>query len=76
MLDNETFNQLLTYCGGFTDNAYRGAVTVARECRYRKKDRRCFRSSYDSFTVHGSDQYIVGKLQDEFQNRIVISGSW
>ena len=75
MLDNETFNQLLTYCGGFTDNAYRGAVTVVRITDTEKKIVDVSAVQYDSFTVHGSDQYIVGKLQDEFQNRIVISGS-
>ena len=30
MLDNESFSNLLTYCGGFTDNAFRGEVTLVR----------------------------------------------
>ncbi|MEO8111169.1 MAG: SLBB domain-containing protein, partial [Ginsengibacter sp.] len=30
---------------------------------------------YDSFRPNGSDEYVVGKLQDEFGNKIVIAGS-
>ncbi|MEO8414886.1 MAG: SLBB domain-containing protein [Ginsengibacter sp.] len=75
MLDSETFNNLLTYCGGFTDNAYRGAVTVIRITDTEKKIIDLTASQYNSFTINGSDAYVVGKLQDEFENRIVISGS-
>ncbi|MEO7119992.1 MAG: SLBB domain-containing protein, partial [Ginsengibacter sp.] len=75
MLDTESFNDLLRYCGGFTDDAYRGAVTVIRITDTEKKIIDLESSQYDSFKPHGSDQYIVNKLQDEFGNRIVISGS-
>ncbi len=75
MLDTESFNDLLRYCGGFTDDAFRGAVTVIRITDTEKKIIDLESSQYDSFKPHGSDQYIVNKLQDEFGNRIVISGS-
>jgi protein involved in polysaccharide export with SLBB domain len=75
MLDNETFNDLLNYSGGFTDNAYRGAVTVVRQTATEKKIIDVNASEYDSFKTNGSDSFIVRKLQDEFGNRIIISGS-
>lgn len=75
MLDNETFSDLLKYCGGFTDNAYRGNVTVVRITQTDKKIIDLSASDFNSFQTNGSDQYMVGKLQDEFGNRIVISGS-
>lgn len=75
MLDNETFSHLLTYSGGFTDNAYRGAVTVVRITNTEKKIIDLPSSDYSSFSVNGSDQYMIGKLQEEYENRIVISGS-
>jgi protein involved in polysaccharide export with SLBB domain len=75
MLDSETFNDLLKYCGGFTDDAYRGAVTVIRITDTEKKIIDLTASQYSSFNTNGSDEYIVGKLQDEFGNRVVISGS-
>jgi protein involved in polysaccharide export with SLBB domain len=75
MLDNETFDDLLKYSGGFTDNAYRGTVTVVRITNTEKKIIDLNSNNFSSFKTNGSDKYIVGKLQDEFGNRIVISGS-
>jgi len=75
MLDNETFSDLLKYCGGFTDNAYRGTVTVIRITDTEKKIIDLDASQYSTFKTSGSDEYKVGKLQDEFGNRIFISGS-
>ncbi len=75
MLDNETFADLLKYSGGFTDNAYRGAVTVVRITDTERKIIDVNSDQYNSFKANGSDEYVVGKLQEEFGNRIVISGS-
>lgn len=75
MLDTESFSDLLKYCGGFTDNAYRGAVTVIRITDKEKKIIDVESSQYDTFKTNGSDEYIVRKLQDEYGNRIVIDGS-
>jgi protein involved in polysaccharide export with SLBB domain len=75
MLDNETFDDLLRYCGGFTDDAYRGAVTVIRITDTEKKIIDINSEEYGSFTMHGSDKIEVRKLQDEFENRVEISGS-
>jgi len=75
MLDSESFSDLLKYCGGFTDDAYRGAVTVIRITDAEKKIIDLGSSQYDAFKPDGSDEYIVRKLQDEFGNRIIIAGS-
>jgi protein involved in polysaccharide export with SLBB domain len=75
LLDSETFNDLLKYCGGFTDNAYRGAVTVIRITDTEKKIIDLQSTDYNNFKPNGSDEYIVRKLQDEYANRIVISGA-
>src|SRR5665647_3974801 len=75
MLDNETFADLLKYSGGFTDNAYRGTVTVIRITDTEKKIIDLNATQYSTFKTNGSDEYKVGKLQDEFGNRIFISGS-
>lgn len=75
MLANETFNDLLKYSGGFTDNAYRGAVSVIRITDTEKKIIDLQTSQYNTFITNGSDEYVVGKLQEEFGNKIVIAGS-
>jgi len=75
MLDNETFADLLKYSGGFTDDAYRGAVTVTRITDTDKEIIDLNAPQYNTFKTNGSDEYKVGKLQDEFGNRIFITGS-
>jgi len=75
MLEGETFTNLLKYCGGFSDNAYRGTVTVVRITDTAKKIIDLNASNFSSFKTNGSDKYIVGKLHDEFGNRVVITGS-
>lgn len=75
MKDGETFADLLRYCGGFTDDAFRGTVGVERITDTEKKIFDVRSDSYDSFRINGSDKFFVRKLQDEFGNRIVISGA-
>ena len=75
MLDNETVNNLLEYSGGFTDNAYRGTVTLIRLTDTARTIIDVQKSQYNTFKTIGSDEYIVGKLRDEYGNRIVISGA-
>jgi len=75
MLDNERFNDLLKYCGGFTDNAFRGSVTVERITNTVKEIIDLNANRFDSFGTNGSDKYIVRKLPDVYGNRVVISGS-
>ncbi len=75
MLDNETFGNLLKYCGGFMDDGYRGSVTVERTTESTKKIIDLDATQFDAFKTTGSDKYIVGKLPDVYGNRIVVSGS-
>ena len=75
MKENETFRDLLNFSGGFTDNAYRGAVSVIRLTDSTKNIIDLTSAHYNDFKISGSDEYIVGKLQDEFGNRVYISGS-
>jgi len=75
MLDNERFGDLLKYCGGFTDNAFRGSVTVERITKTVKEIIDLNANQFDSFETKGSDNYIVRKLPDVYGNRVVISGS-
>ncbi len=75
LLDTETFKDLLNFSGGFTDNAYRGSVTVIRITDTAKRIIDLPASDYGTFIGTGSDEYIVGKLQEEFANRVYITGS-
>jgi len=75
MLDSENFNDLLTYCGGFTDDAYRGAVSVTRITDTAKKIIDLPALQFNDFQPKGSDEYVVSRLQDIFSNRVFIAGA-
>lgn len=75
LLNNETFGSLLAFSGGFTDFAYRGAVSLIRITDKEKKIIDLNASAYDSFTVKSGDQYDIGTLQDRISNKVTITGS-
>lgn len=75
MKKSETFRDLMNFSGGFKDNAYRGAVSVIRITDSTKKIIDLTSANYDNFKINGSDEYFVRELQDEFGNRVYISGS-
>ncbi len=75
MIPGETFSDLLKYCGGFTDTAYRGAVTVVRLSDTGKKVIDLSSAQYSQFHPQGSDEFVVNRLEDDFANRVLIDGS-
>ena len=75
LLENETFKNLLEYSGGFNDVAYKSAVTVVRITDKAKKIVDLDASEYAQFISNAGDEYSVGRLQDEFSNRVSITGS-
>ena len=75
MLDNETFDQLLQFCGGFEDFAFKAAVSVTRITDTEKKIIDLDAPRFSSFAINAGDEYFIGKLQDKFSNKVSISGS-
>jgi len=75
MKENETFSDLLEYCGGFDDTAYRAAVRVVRITPAEKKIVDLNAEQYGSFKINGSDEYEVGRLLNNYENRVIISGA-
>jgi len=75
MVDNEKFSDLLQFCGGFTDEAYKGIVNVERIAEKEKTMVDLTADHFADFKTKGSDVYFVGRLLERFENRIQISGS-
>ncbi|CAN5283221.1 SLBB domain-containing protein [soil metagenome] len=75
LLDNETFNTLLEYSGGFNDNAYTAAVSVIRITNSQRKIIDLNADQFAGFRPKSSDEYTIGSLQQDFENKISISGS-
>ncbi len=75
LIEGETFNNLLQFSGGLSDDAYKAAVTIYQ---YAEKERRITDLSSSQFTVYKpqpSDSVVVGKLLDRFENKLSIRGA-
>ncbi len=71
----ESFADLLTYAGGFTDNAYKERINVTRNTASEKIVSDIFSNQFELFTPKGGDVYFVGKILERFQNRVQINGA-
>lgn len=75
MASGETFNDLLGYCGGFTDNAYRAGVSVYQLTDKQQRILDLASSEYARYTMQPSDKVAVGRIQNTFENKLVITGA-
>lgn len=73
--EGETFQDLLLYTGGFTDNAYKERVSVVRNTGSEKAVSDVYSDQFSLFTVRGGDLYTVGTVLDRYVNRIQIKGA-
>ena len=72
---DESFNQLLSYAGGFSDDAYRASVNVTQLTEKEKKIIDVPSSSFAMYKPASSDVITVGKILNRFANRVNINGS-
>ncbi len=73
--EDETFEQLLQYAGGFTDEAFRDRVGVIRITGKERAVSDVYREQFGIFEVKGGDEYLVTKVLDRFTNRVQIKGA-
>ncbi|MDD3322979.1 MAG: SLBB domain-containing protein [Paludibacter sp.] len=74
-LQGETVEKMIQFAGGFSDNAYKGKITVFR---YTNRERTVIdveKTTFNSFTLVSGDSINVGKTMDRFDNLIEIEGS-
>ncbi|WP_353182870.1 SLBB domain-containing protein [Parapedobacter lycopersici] len=71
----ETFEDLLRYAGGFTEEAYRERVKVTRNTATEKRIEDLLASQMGQFEPQSGDQYIVGRILDRYANRVTINGA-
>lgn len=71
----ETFQDLMKFTGGFTDNAYKQLVYVRRRGLVDNQVIDLPSSKFGSAYLNDGDSITVGALLDRFSNRVQISGS-
>ncbi len=75
LLKGETFENILQYSGGFTDNAFKAAVTIYQLTDTERKIADLAKGQYSVYHPGSSDSIVVGKLLDRFSNKLSINGA-
>ncbi|WP_437393634.1 SLBB domain-containing protein [Olivibacter jilunii] len=73
--EGETFDQLLTYAGGFDEEAYRTRITVFKNTATERRVEDVLASQFGVYLPQSGDKYRVGKILDRYTNRVRISGA-
>lgn len=71
----ETFEDLLRYAGGFTEEAYRERIKVTRNTATERRIEDLLGSQISQFQPQSGDQYTVGRILDRYANRVTIDGA-
>ncbi len=74
LLDDETFDDLLLYSGGFTENSYRGTINLRRIENNFKTIKSIPVDSFNSATLKSGDEIFVSMITNEFRGRVTIEG--
>ena len=73
--EGETFDKLLDYAGGFTEDAYRARIKVTRRTDKEQRIEDLIQTQYAHYTSKLGDRYEVASLLSRFENRVRIEGA-
>ena len=75
VVEGETFAQMLQYCGGFSDEAFKAAVTIYQLTESQQRILDLPQEKYNSYQPLSSDRIFVGKILKDFENKLNIRGA-
>jgi len=75
MLEGESFWNLLEYCGGFKDVAYKENLTVYRLTEKNRKIIDLNTLDFNHFNIQSGDVFQIKTIGDEYANKVSIVGS-
>jgi protein involved in polysaccharide export with SLBB domain len=75
VIGNETFNQILEYAGGFSDNAYSAMVKIIQKNDKEKSVKDLSKSEFGKYQPQSGDVVSISKIINRYQNRVVLSGA-
>lgn len=73
--EGDTFDDLLRYAGGFTDEAFKERINVSRVTGKEKAVSDIYQNQFGLFLVKGGDEYQVGRILNRYTNRVQIKGA-
>lgn len=72
--DGETLSDLISFCGGFSDDAYKDRISLIRKTGKEKSIADIPEDLYPIFKLQAGDEYTVSQKIDKFKNRVQIVG--
>lgn len=75
MLPGEKLQDLLSFAGGFTDEAYTVRIKVDQVSDQQRRITDVFEKDYDTYSPSRGDKYTVDKIIDRYENRVTIAGA-
>lgn len=73
--EGETFDQLLAYAGGFTEDAYRARIKVTKRTDREQRIEDLLSAQFAHYLPQTGDEYVVDNILDRFENRVMIRGA-
>ncbi|MBV8388889.1 MAG: SLBB domain-containing protein [Mucilaginibacter sp.] len=74
-LPGEKLRDILSFAGGFTDEAYTQRITVDQVSNQQRRITDIFEKDYDTYSPSRGDKYTVDKIIDRYENRVKIAGA-
>ena len=75
MLPGETLKNLLSFAGGFGDDAYRASITLRRNTTRERRIVTISEAQIDTFVPQRGDRYFVGRILERYENRVQVAGA-
>ena len=75
LVDGENMGSLLSYSGGFTENAYRASLQIKRNGKKEKEVVTVNATEFQNTELKNGDNIFVNKILDRFTNRVRIEGA-
>ncbi len=75
VLPGETLKTVLSFAGGFSDEAYRASITLRRNTTRERQIITITEEQTAQFVPKPGDRYIVGKILERYENRVQIAGA-
>ena len=73
--NSESYANLLSYAGGFTENAYQARVKVLKNTDTERKIADIAKEQFASYQPATGDKYFVDRVLERFTNRVQIEGA-
>ena len=71
----DTFEDLLNYAGGFTDEAFKGRVAISRITGNQRSVSDVYQNQFGMFILKGGDDITVQRILNRYSNRVQIKGA-